>query len=175
MDPGRATCRQLINCSRSLTSDRRAIVIAVQVARPGSIFNSHPPTQFLIYFASIHDSYRKGSSGTSGGQSKQWWQDLFPLWVFRWQDSSKNLRNFFVCQLLCLFEILIGLKGRIPGRPEVTVFCFCFKKSAVIHKVNTYMDPGRATCRQSIALPTELPIAANHKKNLERLWTNPYG
>jgi hypothetical protein len=75
----------------------------------------------------------------------------------------------------CLFEILIGLKGRIPGRPEVTVFCFCFKKSAVIHKVNTYMDPGRATCRQSIALPTELPIAANHKKNLERLWTNPYG
>jgi hypothetical protein len=44
----------------------------------------------------------------------------------------------------CLFEILIGLKGRIPGRPEVTVFCFCFKKSAVIHKVNTYMDPGLA-------------------------------
>ena len=58
---------------------------------------------------------------------------------------QQEVTQFFVCQLLCLFEILIGLKGRIPGRPEVTVFCFCFKKSAVIHKVNTYMDPGLAT------------------------------
>ena len=58
---------------------------------------------------------------------------------------QQEFTQFFVYQLLCLFEILIGLKGRIPGRPEVTVFCFCFKKSAVIHKVNTYMDPGLAT------------------------------
>lgn len=84
-------------------------------------------------------------------ESQQWSQrksievmmfQKFP--IFRWQNSSRRLSNFFLLLSVYLKTSLVW-RGVVPEGLMCFLFVSALNKSAVIHKVNTYMDPGLAT------------------------------